>query len=640
MINFLMKSTIYFLILIVSVVFFSCANDENETNQINQNGGIISRYQCVTIDVGTIQLSNETYIGTLNNQPIELSKVDENKLVFYVDETTTLGKSQLIISELNNAKINYEVIDVILTQTSEATLQPLIDFQEQYGSALTTSTEDAPFLQNHNAITTYYANLSDVEKIEAAKFYKANKAIIDAVYNTNYDAIQGRNLQQTQTDFDFALYRALVFKHSLAIVTTIIAGKVAVTPPYEPTKTIIASSIALAGIYKSRQFHGQVIEDVYKVVGIKLDNVLGFNNRNVSSTNAPLSLTNNETITIPFEVNARNLNNADSNTQKEFVSTFFNARNRLNIFISKINSTIVWINNNVPLLNLVTTESVNIPNTTTVNSFEANSQIMQRFSFSVNHPNLQLENATLSNTGLLNLKIKFIGNPSLTTINSSLNYTYSDDFSSFSGSFPIVVTAASACGNSTDIDGNVYESVTIGTQCWMKSNLNVSRYRNGDVIPQVTDPAAWNQLTTGAWCYYENNTANGTVYGKIYNWYAVNDPRGLAPEGYHIPSDAEWTVLINFLGGENLAGGKMKTTTGWNAPNTGATNNSNFTGLPGGYRPNHGGYINIGAEGYWWSASSSIANEAWCRSLTYDIEGVWRFDIDKVTGFSVRCIKN
>ena len=107
-----------------------------------------------------------------------------------------------------------------------------------------------------------------------------------------------------------------------------------------------------------------------------------------------------------------------------------------------------------------------------------------------------------------------------------------------------------------DIDGNTYQTVDICDQTWMKSNLNVSKYRNGDDIPQVTDATQWANLTTGAWCYFQNNTTNGTIYGKLYNWYAVNDPRGLAPNGWHIPSKDEWAVLRNCLGGENLAGGR------------------------------------------------------------------------------------
>lgn len=202
-------------------------------------------------------------------------------------------------------------------------------------------------------------------------------------------------------------------------------------------------------------------------------------------------------------------------------------------------------------------------------------------------------------------------------------------------------TTTTLCGNVTDIDGNVYPSVSIGTQCWMQTNLNVSKYRNGDEIPQVTDPTAWANLTTGAWCYYENNTANGTVYGKLYNWYAVNDPRGLAPTGYHIPSDAEWTTLTTFLGGETIAGSKMKATTLWTSPNTGATNSSGFTGLPGMNRDNYGIFPDAGNFGIWWSSTEFNDSNAWDHYLYYNNGFAYRGSGgSKKGGFSVRCLRD
>ncbi len=154
-------------------------------------------------------------------------------------------------------------------------------------------------------------------------------------------------------------------------------------------------------------------------------------------------------------------------------------------------------------------------------------------------------------------------------------------------------------------DGKTYTSLTIGTQQWMEKNLDVTTYRNGDLIPYVTDPAVWAGLTTGAWCYYNNDPSNNGTYGKLYNWYAVNDPRGLAPVGWHVPTDAEFTTLTTYLGGESVAGGKMKVTgtTTWVTPNTGATNTSGWAGLPGGYRTNDGAFANVGYNGTWWSAS-------------------------------------
>lgn len=143
-------------------------------------------------------------------------------------------------------------------------------------------------------------------------------------------------------------------------------------------------------------------------------------------------------------------------------------------------------------------------------------------------------------------------------------------------------------------------TIVIGTQQWMNKNLDVAFYRNGDEIPQVADPTAWAALTTGAWCYYNNDPIQGGKFGKLYNWYAVNDPRGLAPQGWHIPSDAEWTTLETTLGGSSVAGGKMKEAgfVNWTAPNTAADNSSGWAGLPGGLRFWDGTFDDVGLFGY------------------------------------------
>jgi len=195
---------------------------------------------------------------------------------------------------------------------------------------------------------------------------------------------------------------------------------------------------------------------------------------------------------------------------------------------------------------------------------------------------------------------------------------------------------------STDIDRPARDTIRIGTQVWRSINLNLSRYRNGDKIPQVKDAAAWAALTTGAWCYYNNDPATGAIYGKLYNWYAVHDPRGLAPAGWHVPSDAEWTILTNYLGGEAVAGGKMKETgtTHWIAPNTDATNSSGFTGLPGGFRFGNGTFGSIGYSGYWWSSTENNTNDAWFRYLYYGNGYIYRSLNYKRYGFSVRCLRN
>jgi uncharacterized protein (TIGR02145 family) len=195
----------------------------------------------------------------------------------------------------------------------------------------------------------------------------------------------------------------------------------------------------------------------------------------------------------------------------------------------------------------------------------------------------------------------------------------------------------------TDIDGNVYKTVTIGTQEWMAEHLKVTHYRNGDTIPNVTVNATWAGLTTGAWCEYNNSAANAVVYGRLYNWYAVNDSRNIAPDGWHVATDAEWQTLINYLGGDAVAGGKLKEdgTAHWHSPNTGATDESNFTALPGGYRGASGNFLSLGYNTNCWSSTVYSTPYAWYRYLDYDNASVGHsYYGDKPYGFAVRCVKD
>ncbi len=189
----------------------------------------------------------------------------------------------------------------------------------------------------------------------------------------------------------------------------------------------------------------------------------------------------------------------------------------------------------------------------------------------------------------------------------------------------------------------------IGTQIWSVINLDVTTYRDGTPIPQVTDPAQWANLTTGAWCYYNNDPANGTTYGKLYNWYAVagvhdNDPNTpnkiLAPTGWHIPTDSEWTTLTTFLGGMSIAGRKMKSTgtSLWQSPNTGATNESGFTSLPAGGRNINGPFQGISLDSFFWSASEINSTNSFFHYLNYDLVNIQKISTDKQDGFSVRCV--
>jgi uncharacterized protein (TIGR02145 family) len=188
-----------------------------------------------------------------------------------------------------------------------------------------------------------------------------------------------------------------------------------------------------------------------------------------------------------------------------------------------------------------------------------------------------------------------------------------------------------------------YTSVTIGTQVWMGQNLDVCYYRNGDLIPEVTDSAEWASLTTGAWCYYNNDPTLGLIYGKLYNWYAVTDPRGLAPAGWHVASDSEWTILSNFCGGISGAGSELKEmgNVHWQSPNTGAKDDVGFTALPGGRRDIHGNFVYLGMFGSWWSTTVDPNNKidnAWWISLDYSSAFFTNSSNFKMFGASVRCV--
>jgi uncharacterized protein (TIGR02145 family) len=188
------------------------------------------------------------------------------------------------------------------------------------------------------------------------------------------------------------------------------------------------------------------------------------------------------------------------------------------------------------------------------------------------------------------------------------------------------------------------QNVTIGKQVWMTRNLDISTFRNGDSIPEAKTQGEWKaykQAGEPAWCYYDNDTGKRAEYGKLYNWYAVSDPRGLAPKGWHVPTDAEWTVLTDLLGGTKKAGAKMKSKQGYFGGGNG-TNSSGFSGLPGGIRDVDGIFDGFYRFGYWWSSTDTTTNGAWCRTVNYNdnFPHAFRFHHLKGYGLSVRCLRD
>ena len=194
----------------------------------------------------------------------------------------------------------------------------------------------------------------------------------------------------------------------------------------------------------------------------------------------------------------------------------------------------------------------------------------------------------------------------------------------------------------TDIDGNIYNTVTVGTQVWMVENLKTTKYNDNTSIPLVTNSKEWAALSAPGYCWYFNDRAfYKNTYGALYNWYALNTGK-LCPTGWHVPSDAEWTVLSDYLGGESVAGGQLKeiTYTHWKSPNLYATNKTGFTALPGGYRYENGPFYYNGDLGIWWSSTEFDNQSAWDRLLDHYTGSIYRSPYSKNYGLSVRCLQD
>ncbi len=581
--NYFKKLALLFTVALVIVV--SCSKDDTQNEPINQDGGEIFRSQVVTIVLPGVTLTDTEYPATIDGIAIRLSKAANDKLTFMVPYSAALGLKDLVIPTLNNAIIRYNIKETILTQTVTETLSPFFANLVTFSQNSDGSPEAIEAQATLDSFNNFYANATDSEKTEIAIIYKANKSLFDSII---LDTYAGRNIADANAD-------------CLAIAVLGMGASVALMISPTGVGQILGVGLFAVSLVKAKKCGKPLYDEYVMANNIQANDILGVNNRNAANS---IQLQNDVSSTITLNVLKRKLIASDANKTQTVWVSFFSSFNLMNLNTTLANSVIAVVNN-LPFVNIAPLSRVQLPSTSANIDVVANATAFSGMQFSVNHPHLQLVSTTLLSNGQMSLKVKFVGTPTTLPVDSFLNYSYTDEYNSFSGKLPIQVAAVSL------------DEVVIGTQVWKTRNLDVTTYRNGDPIPQVTDPTQWINLTTGAWCYYENNTANGTVYGKLYNWYAVNDSRGLAPTGYHVPSDAEWTTLTTFLGGEGVAGGKMKSTDTslWQSPNTSATNESGFTGLPGGCRSDDGAFDDVGDGGDWWSSSENGTASAWFRSL-------------------------
>ena len=282
--------------------------------------------------------------------------------------------------------------------------------------------------------------------------------------------------------------------------------------------------------------------------------------------------------------------------------------------------------------------TVNANNQTTIVSFEYDTNTSYKQSVNATS-DTATGNVSIGETAyitglkastLYHFRIKAI-NPSGTAYGKDTTFTTAG-----AGISKIIFNPDLTYGSVSDNDGNTYKTIQIGTQTWMAENLKTTRYNDGTAIPLVIDLVGWNNLETPGYCWYTNDSVS---YGALYNFYTVNTAK-LCPFGWHVPSDTEWTTFTSYLGGEGVAGNKQKEAglNHWQSPNTGATNESGYTALPGGYRRPDGTFLNLKKNGYWWSSTESSSVNAFYSLLFYDSSYAERVNSDKRSGFSVRCL--
>jgi uncharacterized protein (TIGR02145 family) len=283
---------------------------------------------------------------------------------------------------------------------------------------------------------------------------------------------------------------------------------------------------------------------------------------------------------------------------------------------------------------------VNANNEKAIASFEYDTTTAYGHSINADNDTVTGNTSVFVSVGLSGLKINTTYHFRLKAVNS-LGTTYGDDllFTTAAEKFSVILfNPGLTYGSVSDNDGNTYKTIQVGSQTWMAENLKTTKFNDNTPVPFVTGDAIWTNLSTPGYTWYKNDSI---AYGALYNWFSVNTGK-LCPTGWHVPSDEEWTGLTTYLGGDDIAGDKIKETGTfhWLSPNTTATNESGLTALPGGYRNYYGTFGNLKKIGYWWSSTSFNTVDAYYRFISSDYESVDRSNSSQKGGFSVRCLKD
>lgn len=413
-------------LIVIAFFFIGCSNDENGTNSINENGGNVFRYQVVTIDVPNLELDENQYNATFGSFNVTIIKADEHKLVFSIPIEAPLGNTELIIPDLNNSKITYNVLEPQLTQSAEETFSSFMSLADTHFLGIQNpSIEESNALNTFEQFKDYYVTLSLQEKEKLALFYQVNKQAID-----NVILFDGSNQGNRFTQEDVVI----ISKFCLAAVATVGGG---ISVLYGGvTLKLIGVVIAQIGHSNAIKYHKQLQDRSIKVIYLSASGILGQNGKSIQSNQ--ILLVDNEVTTIPLQLVERPLIQNDQNNSNIDILRFFSGQSSYNNFVENVNTAIQWVNSN-SWISIDTIALATLSSNPTLTNADVTSESISNITFSISHPNLQLVSTSLSSEGQLNLKVKIIGNPADTPVNSTLNYSYSDDLNNIQGAFPISV---------------------------------------------------------------------------------------------------------------------------------------------------------------------------------------------------------
>jgi uncharacterized protein (TIGR02145 family) len=611
-------------------------------------------YEVALGEVQNINLQDGQYTGDIDGLELSLMGVD-GSLVMVVP-TIGAGIHTLNVS-INGQKLSTSfnllaspVIsdpDAIVTgtnQTVTSTIQTLLQYADSLASTEKTQLlTDIQSLQDYqDSINQQYSSLSPEEKINCALFLSANQWWLNELHTASTDLLTASFTFKNQDevpDYEVKVQdkinkylsakRKAVRGIKRVIGLTILGGVLGGGTPLGFT---IGFGVGLGFLKADLLALSCATTELLETTLQPFDNIEAS-----GKTNVTISFSNNSFKSVTLAMPYRSVYAVDVNSPVSIVKQFAEGLREVKTEWNKVADFLPFSNQ----LKLKAAED--IPNYKSANRI-VNSKYVEVSDISNN-------NVSLSGTDKTDgyLKLKFT-----TTAQSTQAFTFKIKYSSELGQSVTTVDAnidtSTACSATcpatvTDIDGNTYNVVKIGCQCWTKENLKTEHYLNGDAITEIEDSTTWSYIcpngdSTLGWCNYGHDATNSATYGKLYNWHAAIDLRGFCPTGWHVPNNTDWDSLVNYLGGTIVAGGKMKTITLWQPPNSGANNSSEWSGVPGGLRDGYANFTYINQNGYWWSASEINANIAEVISLRSNNGGVDWWTFCKSFGLSVRCVKD